>query len=399
MMENKNTIHYLDNSINLHCDEKSQQMTQAISARHEGAVVVEIGPGGGAALMGVCDQNIQRGDQQLKDIHITTVELFSSQSSTLIEASQRLQEQGATVNHIQGNATNLPFADKSVDIINCSSVLHEVFSYEGGRTALVKTLQEIKRITKPGADLLYRDVYPVETSLLTPIKQRYDQPSWIEFVNRFIPYYLKDNNLYTKSSVDISEHEGVLLANIPAGLAREVQRHYITFRDQLIRSGILGTKIDTDRYDETEWVRCANGFEKKIYLLQQNGNSLLAHDLPVQEDRTGIFVPASDFDQFIDNQLARFFKALQRKDPEVEAIYDSWLKREGHESYIYGSVSEVTDMLRTSGQGCNDEEHFTITSPGAYTIAERDYYTSYLKRVLGEYALPDRKLIISLVKK
>ncbi len=394
----KNTPSYLDTSINLHYDEKSWQLTDALTEFDQAEVnVLEIGPGGGAALMGLADQELSRGGRHLSGVRFTLLELFPSQSATLLEASERLRAQGAAVRPIIADAAHMPLKAESQDVVNCSAVLHEIFSYSGGKQALVRALGELDRVTKPGGRMLYRDVYPCDMSMQTPIEQSYERASWTQFVTRFLPHYLEgDTHPYDPARVHLrKDGEAGMAGYMPAGLSREVQRHYITFRDHVIRSGILGLKIDPSRYDETDWVRTEDGFQKKIYI-EQGSISRAESAVEIQEDRTGIYVPAAEFDDYIDEQLCGFFYAMASGRHEEDAVYQEWLKREGQESYVYGSTSEVIDLLRTAGTG--DSERFVISSPEHYVVAERDYYSDYLNRVLGSCALPDRKLIVTFEK-
>lgn len=394
----KNTPSYLDTSINLHFDEKSWQLTDALSELTAPQLnVLEIGPGGGAALMGLADQEISRGGRNLHGVHFTLLELFPSQSATLLEASERLRAQGAFVRPVIADAAEMPLKAESQDIVNCSAVLHEIFSYSGGKQALTRALGELERVTRPGGRLLYRDVYPCDMSMQTPIEQSYERAAWTQFVTRFLPHFLEgDTQQYDPARVHLRKNgEAGMAGHMPAGLAREVQRHYITFRDHVIRSGILGLKIDPTRYDETDWVRTEAGFQKKIYI-DQGSISAAEHPIALEEDRTGVYVPAAEFDDYIDEQLCGFFYAIASGRHEEDSVFQEWLKREGQESYVYGSTSEVIDMLRTAGTG--NKERFVICRPEHYVVAERDYYSDYLNRVLGSCALPDRKLIVTFEK-
>ncbi len=393
----KNVVPYLDGSINLHFDEKSAQFCDAIDSNERDLNILEIGPGGGAALMGLAEKKLSRVGRGLAGISFTVLELFPSSSATLRHAADQLVEQGASFNFVIGDAVDLPFKDESLDIVNCSAVLHEVYSYGGGKPALKKALGELERVTKPGGLLLYRDVYPCDTSIHTPIEQEYDKPSWVEFVRRFLPHYLKNSNHpYNDDSISLNEHSGSIYGHAPAGLAREIQRHYITFRDHAIRSGLLGVRVDAGRYDDTEWVRSERGFEKKIYLMPHS--TIEAHNLPVNEDRTGMFAAASDFDVYIDVQLQSLFRAIKNKMPDAVQVFEDWLSREGTESYIYGSSSEVIDLIRTAGRPDDGVEKFRIQNAVDYKVAERDYYTGYLMSALGKYALPDKKIIATFKK-
>ena len=396
----KETPEYLDVSLGMHRDEKSWQLVGAIrDSEHDDLEVLEIGPGGGVAMQGLADSHLDRNGRGLEGLHLTTVELFSSPSEGLDRATEDLEAQGAIVQHLQADAAlGLPFQDESIDIVNVSAVFHEIYSYSGGKKALTKAVQEIDRVTAEGGALLYRDIYPVETSMHIPLEQEYPRGSWEQFVRKFLPHYLSQaQHPYNPDHVSLSGGDSVYGGTMPAGLAREVQRHYLTFRDAVIRNGILGVRIDGDRYDEADWVRTENGHEKKIYIVP-NGTPYEDGDLPIQYDRYGSFASASDFDAYVDQQLVRFFEDLDMNRPEVVELFGGWLGREGVESYVYGSASEVTDLLRAGGQLDADGVRYEITDAKDYVVAERDYYTNYLRAALGRCALADRKLMMTFRK-
>ena len=399
MNANKQRPEYLDGAIGMHSDEKSIQLIRAVAAREGEVHVVEIGPGGGVALRGLADEQLDRSGLGLEGVTITTVEKFSSSSEGLARASNDLREQGAVVEHIEADATEpMPFPDESIDIVNTSAVFHEIYSYAGGKSAISKALAEIDRITVEGGELLYRDVYPVDQSMRVPVRQEYPRGSWEQFVRKFLPHYLAEaDHEYDPKRVVLSGKSGVYGGTMPVGLAREVQRHYITFRDSIIRDGLLGVKIDSDKYDLTEWIRTEAGHEKKIYLAECEEQPV-DDGLVVHEDANGLFVAASNFDSYVDQELVRFFEDLDMNRPTNRTAYEEWLGREGTESYVYGSVSEVTDMIRSGGRQTGDRERFTITDPDSYVISERDYYTRYLYAALGRCALPDKKLLITFEK-
>ena len=394
----KNTSDYLDGAINLHMDEKSAQLTGALAVRDGDASVLEIGPGGGIALMGLANGYSHPEVPALDGVRINCLELFPSESATLSQASLALRECGAEVEFFVGAAGSLPFDDASQDIVNCSAVLHEVYSYAGGTDGVTQALAEIARVTKPGGSLLFRDVYPVDLSIHTPIEQIYSKPSWRNFVHRFIPYYLEEATHDYASNVDFYDDGEAIKTEMPVGLAREVQRHYITFRDHVMRTGLLGAKIDLDRFDDTEWLRTEKGFEKKIYLAHTD--QIDGCYLELHEDRTGVFAVASDFDDYIDQAMSGFFMQLATGDSQTVLVFNEWLSREGRESYVYGSVSSVIDSIRSAGSSASKsgENGFEIVCAGDLKIASRDYYTEYLRRVLRVGALPDKKLIVNFTK-
>lgn len=388
----KSHSQYLDGSISLRRNEKSEQLFEAITKLPTPQTILEIGPGGGAALLGLAERvNISESEAHiLNGSAVHCLEMFPTCSDGLSEAELKLKQLGASVAHIVGDAIDIPAKNGSYDIVNCSSVFHEIYSYAGGTDAVKKALNEIHRVIKPGGYLLFRDVYPVDVSLHAPIVQEYKHDSWVNFVQFFLQYYLQEAPHSYKTPVSMLYGDGKARTEVPAGLAREIQRHYITFRDHILRSELMQTKIDTDRFEDTEWHRTELGFEKKIYLAEIEDP--IDPQLPVYLDRTGTFATASEFDTYVDTKLKDFFERWHDGDQTVAEVFNQWLTREGKEAYIYASSAVLVDMIRTAGKN-DDVERFSITRAADYYSASRDYYTTYLERALGSSALPDKKLI------
>jgi hypothetical protein len=260
--------------------------------------------------------------------------------------------------------------------------------------ALKKAVNEIGRVTKEEGMLLYRDIYPVDINLELPVEQVFERDSWRQFAYLFLPYFLgKKTHLYEnfRAALNASSFNAnnSLSLDMPAGLARELQRHYITLRDHLVKSGALNFDIDPTRYDDTEWVRTDKGFEKKIYLDTQGADD---PDIRYLQDRTGIFLPASEFEDLVDDRLASFLHGCISEVPVNLEIFREWLVREGRESYVYATTSGIVDIICEAEPGSS---RFIVANASDYQVRKRDFYTQYLQRVLGQYAFTDGKLMIN----
>lgn len=169
----------------------------------------------------------------------------------------------------QLDATNMKtFENESLDGINASAIVHEIVSYAGGIEGLNSFFTESWRILKPEGVLIYRDPEGVEDknakvtlSLKTPSARlfchiflvkfldnkysglatsgrktkKYD-PSTIEFSffkkneSKLCSNVSYDEYLALRSyEIDFSRHYSI---NLPRGLCREIERHYLTYLHQ-----------------------------------------------------------------------------------------------------------------------------------------------------------------------
>lgn len=140
---------------------KLDDLRPAWAALPAGSLLLDIGTGTGALLAAV---TAERPDLRLAGVEI---------SPTLRAASQDLLGQRAQLYDARAGA--LPLADGSVDAVVFSSVLHEVYSYQGyDHAAVGLALAEAARVLRPGGRVAVRDgVAP----------DRGSQPIWLELTD------------------------------------------------------------------------------------------------------------------------------------------------------------------------------------------------------------------------
>jgi len=401
MVSNKQSIEYLDISINSNSSEKCLGIIGCLGGIRDVAVtrILEVGPGGGAALDGLADYVEQN---ETEPIQVDILENFISKSWALQQARHRLNSLGVPTTQIAGDLTRTPFKANSFDAVNASSVMHEVYSYGGNYEGLNNAIAEISRILKPGGNFIYREVYPVDANLQTLVRQSFGLNSWKQFVKLFLPKYMSSApHPYQPQEIGLQEIDGKLEGTIPVGLARDIQRHYITFRDELWRSGLLGFRPTTNTYRETEWLDEART-NKKIYYEftgspQISKMATFPKDIFAGEDAGGQYAEGELFDAVTDEVIGYALEKL-RDDERLSSLVASWLHREGPEVYVYDNVDSFIQRVRTVSSKENDDDYLLELEPESVKVVARDYYSAYLKRALGEHALSDAKILMSFTK-
>jgi hypothetical protein len=253
--EHKSDAGYLDVAANTHGSEKGFLVHCALRrVRHAQPRVVEVGPGGGAAVAFLATQ-LAGDPHPAGDVHLTLIEAPGVVSQSLIRAVEEFKQIGeCELRH--GFAQDIgTLLSEPVDVISASALLHEVYSYGGGYAGLHTIMRILPTVLAPGGFFAYRDVYAVGgPSLHERVIQSYNSRAWLTFLRLFTPQYLAegthpyhhaDDELVARQNsriVPVAELDPATCAVIaaPVGLFREIQRHYITFRDHVWRSGTLG---------------------------------------------------------------------------------------------------------------------------------------------------------------
>lgn len=136
----------------------------------EGARVLDVGSGSGTLL-----RHLSAGQPHL--------ELFAVEPSATLRATTG--QACPDVHVVDGDATALPYDDASMDVVVLSSVLHEVFSYNGYDHGAVRAaLREAARALRPGGRLAVRDgVRPDDADRLVTMALLTDHA--VEWFERF----------------------------------------------------------------------------------------------------------------------------------------------------------------------------------------------------------------------
>ena len=135
----------------------------------------------------------------------------------------------------------LPFRDKTISAINASAIFHEISTYgvlrDGnilyGIEAIKKSLEEILRVLAPEGILMYRDVSCPEKRLEYKTVN-YRKKAWTLFIERIVPRILESVEISAPEIItgfNMKKNGNITIMRGTAQFHREIQRHYITFRD------------------------------------------------------------------------------------------------------------------------------------------------------------------------
>jgi len=402
---------------NEHADEKSFLITDALDKNLLPGVenikkdkknirILEIGPGGGSTLEIWRDYAKQHVNTE---IDVDAIEFINKQERHSESGKKHLKalKQNAIISI--GQAQELPFNDNSFSAINISSVFHEVGSYDGGRKSINQALQEISRVLAPEGAVGYRDVAAPSENLNTPHQTKYIRPAWRNFIKEAAPYLIENSPDFYKNKLqdvkiwqkgkkisprDINSDEE-LIVEAPIGFICEIQRHYITARDHLLRHGDLGLYIT-----KTQWVNMEEGIKQtfiKTHLNSFAEEIAGEYSSGVLGDNEYIFDDGLDFDNMTDEVMQKFFKNIKKDDKKGKASFNEWLNREGHEFYFYYNISELIQAAVKASQKNNDQHVLMPKNSEDIQTIPRYYYQRYLNDVFDN-PLPDAKQLVRFWK-
>ncbi|MFC7739765.1 hypothetical protein ACFQXA_00640 [Nocardiopsis composta] len=336
---------YLDAAANGRGDEKALLPHRAL--RRTGTArphPVEIGPGGGAAVTALA--TALRGQDRRVDL--TLIEVPGVVSDSLNRAMEGFSDVGSCT-LLRGHANEIDrLLDRPADIVSASALLHEVYSYGGGYAGIHAFMRTLPAVLTEGGFFAYRDVYAAGgPSLHEWVTHAYDSPAWLQFIRLFAPRYLSEGIHPYHHAQDelVARQDSAIVAvgeldrrtcavvRAPVGLLREIQRHYITFRDHAWRSGALGFVPVLDGQPAADRLDTASGHKRVHYTLTGADwlpRSQRAMLLAVSEPYADHYVVDGDiFDECTDIALAAFLTAAERGDTACAKVWEAWATREG----------------------------------------------------------------------
>lgn len=418
-VESKNCKRYLDIASNGNGEEKSLLTIEAICRINNSTLdsagpihTVEIGPGGGSAFLSIAkaiDENIIRNEHPL---HITALELEGIESEALKQARTELDQRlNVTTNFRVGNAVNLDelFGVNSLDIVSTSALLHEVYSYSNGYEGIDDVISGISVSLRPGGFYAYRDVFGTEElSLHDRTRHVYDRSSWVAFNKLFLEHYLKqathpyhryDDRIRTTQAgknikiKDIDESSSLSI-EAPVGVLREIQRHYITLRDHLWRTGVLGVIPILEGDSADDWIDKKRGHKRIYYKMLEDDPILSSVSTHIS---TNMYAVDGDvFNSTADTLMSEFLKDIidNGNTSSNWGTWYEWLNREGGETYCYMSLNDfLGNVALRSFEATEGKSIIVPTREDDVMFAPRAYYDRYLKSKLSN-PLPDGKQMI-----
>ncbi|MBF6357403.1 hypothetical protein IU449_23120 [Nocardia higoensis] len=408
--QHKSESTYLDVATNDHGQEKGLLVQRALDrVADPNPHVVEIGPGGGAAVDFLASQL----ETQPRDIRLTLVEAPEVSSHSLNRAIDRFRAVG-TCTLVHGWAQDIAaLISEPVDVVSASALLHEVYSYGGAYSGLHSLIRTFPRVLKPYGFFVYRDVYAVAArSLHEQAVQSYNAPSWLRFLRLFLPHYLRhgthpyhhhDDEIIIRQNsriVPATELDPQVCAVVhaPIGVFRETQRHYITLRDHVWRSGILGFTPVLDGQLAGDWIDFRTGHKRVHFEFTESGGISAidrANIQAVSESYGDHHVIDGDiFDAVTDVALQVFLASVDR-DAACAQVWDNWLEREGRETYAYLTADDLLTAfaVRSVDSGSETPTVLMPVQPTDVFSRERKYYNRFLSNSLPN-PLSDAKQMV-----
>lgn len=410
----KTAATYIDVAANAHGEEKAHLALQALKrVRHPAPHLVEVGPGGGSAVAYLASQ-LSAAQPRIDGVHLTLVEVPGVTSASLDQSMEAFNQVG-TCRLLTGFAQDVgSLLPEPADVISASALLHEVYSYGGGYVGLHSMIRTLPTVLKPGGMFAYRDVYAVKSgSLHDRTQQTYTSRSWIRFLRMFLPQYLKEGTHPYHSAADLvvlrqdsrivqpaelSERTSVVAA-APVGIFREVQRHYITLRDHIWRSGALGVSPYLEGPLSGDWIDARSGHKRVHYRLTDNDwlpasqkTMLLALSEPYMDHHT---VDGDIFDECTDIALSGFLARAEEGAGECADVWRSWVTREGRETYAYMTLDSLLAAVAVHSTEAAQEQRTVLMPVRLADVMRRDraYYNRYLRRALPN-PLKDAKQMV-----
>lgn len=411
--EHKSESGYLDVAANAHGAEKGFLVHRALRrVQHAEPRVAEVGPGGGAAVAYLAGQ-LAAEPADARNVRLTLIEAPGVVSRSLTRAIEEFNQVGVC-SLVHGFAQDIDtLLTEPVDVISASALLHEVYSYGRGYGGLHTMMRTLPRVLNPGGFFAYRDVYAVDgPSLHERVIQSYNSRAWLTFLRLFVPQYLTegthpyhraDDELVARQNsriVPVAELDPATSAVIagPVGLFREIQRHYITFRDHVWRSGALGFIPTLDGDLAEDWIDFRAGHKRVHYRITGEVDWLPAGQrmmlAAMSEPYADHHTTDSDiFDLLTDVALIAFLDAVESDDAGCRQAWESWLLREGRETYAYMTLDQMLTAFAVHSAEAHTDTVLLPVQVGDIRRVNRHYYNRFLTKRLAN-PLPDAKQLI-----
>ncbi|AEV84592.1 hypothetical protein ACWT_3569 [Actinoplanes sp. SE50] len=409
----KTSTAYLDVAANTHGAEKGKLMHRALQrVQRRAPRAVELGPGGGAAVAYLASKLAQTAKPD-RQVSLTLIEAPGVRSQSLTDAIDDFKRIGhCELRHglAQDLNTLLP---EPVDVISASALLHEVYSYGTGYAGLHAMIRTLPQVLTPGGFFAYRDVYAVDApSLYERATQTYHSPTWLTFLRLFTPRYLAEStHPYHRADDEVVARQNSRMVPLgdldprtcavisaPVGLFREIQRHYLTFRDHVWRSGLLGFTPVLDGDQADDWVDLHAGHKRVHFrmggevnwLPQPQSMMLAAMSEPYLDHHT---IDSDIFDSVTEVALLAFLNAVTG-DAACRTAWEAWLLREGRETYAYLTADQLlTAFVVHSTEADRDTVLMPIVA-GDVGRVDRHYYNRFLARQLANPLRDAKQLVL-----
>jgi hypothetical protein len=356
--------------------------------------VLELGTGGGESLALLKSTLGSRDD----------VDVIASDVS--IGLLKKIKNEQKDVMLTVADAINPPFKENSLSAVNVSAVFHEVSSYGPftnrqeketlrGLEAVKCSLIGLHKALLPGGLLAYRDIFCPQDAF-TEQTQVYKSKSWKYFLDWFLPDFLNANikSFPNDSRAPLQKNINSFLELIASKhVHREVQRHYLMFRDYLRTQ--LASSIGLGLMRE-EWVDKDSGIKTHEFFV--TGTLLnLVKELGLDKGSNFISLDSKEYDTLFDVLIERIFQSSTDKEINLDTELYDWKKREGTEIYTYTDIEGLLMVAGGVSKIVGDGYILFPRTKEDMAIIPRNYYNRYLEEVVNA-PIFDGKQIISFHK-
>ncbi len=299
---------------------------------------------------------------------------------------------------VVADAGLIPIKKESISAVNASALLHEVSSYGVttenrekifGPSAVKKSLDEIKRCLVDEGMLIYRDVACPKDRLKIKTVD-YKRRSWQMFLDMYLPAMnsaLKNVSPDVLQGYKLKKEDANTSLEATAQIHREIQRHYITFRDYFRKK--LFPEMGVEIIEEN-WLEKEKG--NKEHSLKLSGIALECYkrkhpnEGEAEDEKLTLTMTSDEYDDLTDEIIE---SGLEK---EISDFYEEWFKREGHEIYTYLETDEIKQMASELDQ---DQKALVVEKE---EMIPRYYYQRYLNRVIENPEF-EGKQTINFIKK
>jgi hypothetical protein len=217
----------------------------------------------------------------------------------------------------------------------------------------------------------------------------YERKSWQMFMDIYFPVLLESSKRVCPEILDGFEYNEKDKTSLRASaqVHREIQRHYITFRDYYRKKVFseIGVKIIKEDWEDKEKGDKRHNIELSGIALKIYFEKISSSDQVAGVKNLSLDMSSDDYDDFTDELIEYGLKE------GVADFYEEWLRREGGEIYTYLSPDEIKLIAanRVGGNELVAEKEAT---------APRYYYQRYLDRIIKNPEF-EGKQIINFIKK
>ncbi|MCK5061920.1 class I SAM-dependent methyltransferase [Candidatus Parcubacteria bacterium] len=348
--------------------------------------VLELGVGGGETMKKLKDQLHSRDD--INVIGFDGAFMFSDNFKRATDSEA-----------VAADAGLIPINDNSLSAVNASAILHEISSYgasteDGGKVfgpeAIKKSLNEIKRCLAESGVLTYRDVACPKDRLKTKTVS-YSRKSWKMFLNMYLPV-LQDASKEVSPEIfngyKLEEDVDNTRIRATAQAQREIQRHYITFRDYFRKKIFpeMGIRVIKEDWTEKSKGNKQHSIELSGVALRYYINKMNPTEQTLGIKNMSLTMSSDEYDDFTDEIMELGFNE------DVSDFHEEWFRREGREIYTYLEPEEIKQMV------AEPDTDGSVLIAEKEKMAPRYYYQRYLDRVIKNPEF-EGKQIINFIKK